>query len=97
MGALVEYDHPAGAGAYGLRAEVEGPTAGAVRPLPIQPAGEPGFREAWDRASPALNPGVEFFNLDLGDVPAGAYTLRVFVDRPGGSAPLVAERRFRRR
>jgi hypothetical protein len=98
IGAFVEiYGVASVASWYRLRAEIQDRTTGDIRDLPIQPAGESGFRSTWDRRPLPGDVTPEFLSMWLSDVPPGRYVLRVVADVPDAGAPLVAEQELDRR
>ena len=98
IGAYVElYDVGEVSSWYRLRAEIQDRTTGDIRDLPIQPAGESGFRATWDRRPAQGGVTREFLSVWLGDVPPGRYLLRVVADVPDAGAPLSAEQEMDRR
>ena len=82
---------------YRIRAELQDRATGAVRDLPIQPAGEEGFRTTWERRTGADAVTTEFLSIWLGGVPEGRYVLRIVADVPDAGAPLAAEQALDRR
>ncbi len=82
---------------YRLRAELQDRATGDLRDLPIQPAGEGGFRSTWDRRPADGAVTAEFLSIWMGDVPPGRYLLRVVADVPDAGAPLTAEQAMDRR
>lgn len=82
---------------YRLRAEIVDRATGDIRDLPIQPAGEEGFRATWDRRPAGSGATREFVSVWLGDVPPGRYTLRLVADAPDLGAPLAAQQEMDRR
>jgi hypothetical protein len=82
---------------YRLRAELRDRATGDLRDLPIQPAGETGFRSTWERTAAGAGVIAEFISVWLGDVPPGRYVLRVVADVPDAGAPLSAEQTLDRR
>ncbi len=82
---------------YRLRAELRDRATGDLRDLPIQPAGESGFRSTWERTTAGKDVTAEFISVWLGDVPPGRYVLRVVADLPGAEMPLSAEQALDRR
>ena len=82
---------------YRLRAEIQDRTTGDIRDLPIQPAGELGFRSTWDRHPSPGDVTPEFLSVWLSDVPPGRYVLRVVADVPDAGVPLIAEQELDRR
>ncbi|MDP2956744.1 MAG: energy transducer TonB [Longimicrobiales bacterium] len=82
---------------YRLRAELQDRATGDLRDLPIQPAGESGFRSTWDRRPADGTVTPEFLSIWMGDVPPGRYLLRVVADVPDAGAPLTAEQAIDRR
>ena len=98
IGAYFElYGAPAASSWYRLRAELQDRATGDVRDLPIQPAGEGGFRSTWDRRPVQGDLTAEFISIWIGDVPPGRYVLRVVADVPGAGSPLSAEQALDRR
>jgi hypothetical protein len=98
IGAFIEvYGVASVASWYRLRAEIQDRSTGEIRDLPIQPAGETGFRSTWDRHPVPGDVTPEFLSIWLSDVPPGRYTLRVVADVPDAGAPLVAEQELDRR
>jgi hypothetical protein len=98
IGAYVELYGVAGVSPrYRLRAELRDRTTGDVRDLPIQPAGEVGFRSTWERTPAPSGVTEEFISIWLGDVPSGRYVLRVVAEVPDAAAPLSAEQALDRR
>ena len=82
---------------YRLRAEIQDRGTGEIHDLPIQPAGESGFRSTWDRHPVPGDVTPEFLSVWISDVPPGRYVLRVVADVPDAGAPLVAEQELDRR
>ncbi|HSW29993.1 MAG TPA: TonB family protein [Longimicrobiales bacterium] len=82
---------------YRLRAELRDRATGDLRDLPIQPAGESGFRSTWERLAGGRAVIAEFISVWLADVPPGRYVLRVIADVPDAGAPLAAEQALDRR
>ncbi|NJD17815.1 MAG: TonB family protein [Gemmatimonadetes bacterium] len=98
IGAYVElYQVAAVSPRYRLRAELQDRATGELRDLPIQPAGESGFRSTWERRPADGDVTAEFISAWLGDVPPGRYVLRVVAVVPDAAAPLSAEQALDRR
>jgi TonB family protein len=98
IGAYLElYDVAPLSSWYRLRAEIQDRTTGDIRDLPIQPAGEDGFRATWDRHPSDRGVTREFVSIWLGDVPPGRYLLRVVADVPEAGMPLTAQQELDRR
>jgi TonB family protein len=98
IGAYVELYGVAGVSPrYRLRAELRDRATGDLRDLPIQPAGERGFRSTWERTPSPGGVTAEFISIWLGDVPPGRYVLRVVADVPDAGSPLSAEQALDRR
>lgn len=98
IGAFVEvYGVASVASWYRLRVEIQDRSTGEIRDLPMQPAGESGFRSTWDRHPVPGDVTPEFLSVWLSDVPPGRYVLRVVADVPDAGAPLVAEQELDRR
>ena len=97
IGAYVElYGVGAVAPRYRIRAELRDRATGDVRDLPIQPAGETGFRTTWERRPGSAPVTPEFLSIWLGGVAEGRYVLRVVADVPD-AGPLSAEQALDRR
>ena len=98
IGAYVEmYGVAALTSRYRLRAELRDRATGDLRDLPIQPAGESGFRSTWERRPSEGGVTAEFVSIWLGDVPPGRYVLRLVADISGAGGPLSAEQALDRR
>jgi GWxTD domain-containing protein len=82
---------------YRLRAELEDRATGDLRDLPIQPAGENGFRPTWDRRPLQGSVTPEFVSVWLGGIPPGRYVVRLVADVADASARLSAEQALDRR
>ncbi len=82
---------------YRLRAELRDRATGDLRDLPIQPAGEVGFRSTWERRPSEEGVTAEFVSIGLGGVPPGRYVLRLVADVPDAGGPLSAEQALDRR
>ena len=82
---------------YRLRVEIQDRETGEIRDLPIQPAGESGFRGTWDRRPAEGERTSEFVSVWLSEVPSGRYVLRLVADVPDAGAPLIAEQEMDRR
>lgn len=82
---------------YRLRAELQDRSTGAVRSLPIVPAGFDGFRPTWDREPATGGTTREYVTANLAGVPAGRYVLRVIADLPDAGRSLIIKRDLDRR
>jgi hypothetical protein len=63
----------------------------------MRPAGEDRLRPTWERRPNPEGATPEYVNVWLGDLPEGAWTLRIVADLPDAGTPLVAERVIQRR
>jgi len=98
FGVLFElYDLAPTTTSYQVRVEVVDRDTGEIRGVPIRPAGQEGFRAAWNRQPAVDGPTRDFFTVAFSGVPSGRYTLRLVVDLPDAGMPLVAERDIDRR
>jgi TonB family protein len=91
------YDVAESTSGYQIRVELVDRDTGRTRTLPSRPAGAEGFRTAWNRSVELDGPTRDFVTVALSDVPSGEYTVRVVVDVPESSLPLVATRNLDRR
>ncbi|MCG6987674.1 MAG: TonB family protein [Gemmatimonadetes bacterium] len=82
---------------YRLHAELQDRSTGAVRHLPIRPAGFDGFSTVWDRRPAKEGPTREYVTADLSGVPTGRYVLKVIAELPEAGRSLVMTRDLDRR